>query len=96
MGRRVDVESLVGAREIADRLGFKHPQHVHHYLRHDPKFPRPVAAIGGPTLKTMVWAWPDVERWARRVGKLPKKGAPTPAGDTTGITNDEGSTTEAS
>lgn len=77
MGRRVDVDSLVGAREIAERLGLKHPQHVHYWLRHDDDFPKPVTAIGGPTLKTLVWVWPDVERWARRRGRLPKRPAAT-------------------
>ena len=72
MGRRVNVDDLAGAYDIAKRLGWQHPEVVHYYLRKDEKFPRPVAAIGGPKLKTLVWAMPEVERWARDTGRLPE------------------------
>lgn len=64
------MDHMVGAYDIAQRLGWRHPELVHHYLNTDPTFPRPVAAIGGPTRKTKVWMWPEVERWARRTGRL--------------------------
>jgi hypothetical protein len=67
VGRQVDVTQLVGTAEIAKRLGVKRPELVHDWRRRHADFPDPVArlAIG------FVWAWPDVETWARRTGRLP-------------------------
>ena len=60
------MSDLVGASEIAERLGFAHSQTVHTIRRRHDDFPEPVAR-----LKTaLVWAWPDVERWARATGRL--------------------------
>jgi predicted DNA-binding transcriptional regulator AlpA len=73
-GRTVEVENLVGAADIAARLGLRHAEHIHDFARRDTTFPRPVAQIGGPTLKTMVWDWSEVEAWARKVGRLPAEG----------------------
>jgi predicted DNA-binding transcriptional regulator AlpA len=64
--RRVPVDQLVGAAEIAERLGVKRSTVVHDWRRRHADFPKPVAQ-----LKTaLVWAWPDVESWARRTGRL--------------------------
>jgi hypothetical protein len=64
--RRVDVSQLVGAAEIAERLGMKQNNSLHAWRRRYDDFPQPVA-----TLKQgMVWSWPDVERWARSTGRL--------------------------
>lgn len=65
------MDLLVGAYDIAHRLGWRHQEMVHYYLHKDDSFPKPAAAIGGPTRKTLVWLWTDVERWARRTGRLP-------------------------
>jgi len=65
MGRRIDAEHLVGAAEIAARLGAKRPQVVHSWRRRDPDFPEPVARLE----QALVWYWPDVERWARATGR---------------------------
>ena len=66
MARRVDVSELVGAAEIATRLGLSLPQTVHDWRRRHSDFPAPVA-----TLKMgMIWNWPDVEAWARRTRRL--------------------------
>lgn len=72
MGRKLDVDQLVGSNEIAQRLGFHHPQLVHHYKNHDPAFPHPVVVLGRDRASTHIWYWPDVERWAIRRGRLPK------------------------
>ena len=66
MGRKVDVEDLVSASEIARRLGAQKPSVVHDWRRRHPDFPQPIArlALG------YVWAWPDVEAWARSTGRL--------------------------
>jgi len=68
MGRQVDVEQLVGAAEIAARLGVGKSTVVHDWRRRHPDFPKPVAH-----LKTaLIWDWPDVEAWARATGRLPE------------------------
>lgn len=68
MGRKVDVDQLVGTREIAARLGFRHAQSVHHLRRTDSTFPDTVFGEDG-TPSAMVWYWPDIARWARRKGR---------------------------
>jgi predicted DNA-binding transcriptional regulator AlpA len=65
MSRKVDVTDLVGAAEVAERLGLAHPQTVHTLRRRDPSFPEPVAALK----RALVWNWPDVESWARSTGR---------------------------
>ena len=55
MGRRLDIDQLVGAAEIADRLGVSNSQVVHVWRYRHPDFPQPVT-----TLKTaMIWYWPE-------------------------------------
>lgn len=73
VGRRIDVENIVGAAEIANRLGVRRPQVVHDWIRRFPAdsahpFPPHVAQIS----KAKVWNWPEVERWARATGRLPR------------------------
>jgi hypothetical protein len=70
VGRRVDVELLVDARRIKERLRFKRVQMVHYYARVDPDFPPPVFTPQAAT-GSFVWYWPDVRRWARRKGLWP-------------------------
>ena len=60
------MEQLVGAAEIAERLGVARPQVVHEWRRRHTDFPEPVARLR----QALVWAWPDVEQWARRTGRL--------------------------
>jgi len=68
MGRRVDVEQLVGAAEIAERLGVANSQVIHVWRGRHPDFPEPITK-----LKTaMIWYWPDVERWAITTGRFRK------------------------
>ena len=57
---------LVGAHEIAERLGLSHAQSVHTIRKRHADFPAPVA-----NLKTaMIWDWRDVEKWARETGRM--------------------------
>lgn len=67
MGRKVDVDQLVGTAEIADRLGLSHTQTVHLWRRRYVDFPRPVAELR----HALVWYWPEVEKWARTTGRMP-------------------------
>lgn len=66
MGRKVDVDDIVSASEIAARLGVNQRSVVHDWRRRHPDFPQPVARVKLGYL----WAWPDIERWARRTGRL--------------------------
>ncbi len=66
MGQKVDVNDLVGAFEIAQRLGVARSQVVHEWRRRHRDFPAPVA-----TLKTaLIWDWREVEHWARESRRL--------------------------
>ena len=57
---------LVGAAEIAERLGVALPQVVHKWRERYPDFPQPVAQLR----QALVWSWPDVAAWARSTGRL--------------------------
>ena len=60
------MRQLVGAAEIAERLGVKRAHLVHDWRRRHEDFPEPVAELS----MGLVWAWPDVEAWAKRTGRL--------------------------
>lgn len=66
MGRQLDANDLVGAAEIAKRLGRQGRQSVADWRRRDPTFPPPVAELEMGN----VYLWPDVEAWARGTGRL--------------------------
>lgn len=59
-------ENLVGAAEIAERLGVTRPQMIHTWRRRDPTFPLPVAELK----QAMIWDWSSVKEWAIRTGRL--------------------------
>lgn len=66
MGKKIDVDDLVGAHEIAQRLGVARPQVVHEWRRRHADFPEPIA-----TLKTaLIWDWVEVHRWATMTGRV--------------------------
>jgi len=67
MSPSVDSEGLVGAAEIAERLGISHPTTIHMWRKRYPDFPAPIAQLS----QAMIWNWPDVERWARKTGRIP-------------------------
>ena len=69
MGRRLDIDQLVGAAEIATRLGLKTRQSIHVWRQRYPDFPEPVLKLS----MGKVWNWPDVERWAKTTGRLPER-----------------------
>ena len=62
----MDVDPLVGAEEIAERLGLKTYQRVHELRRRSGDFPAPVKQLK----RSMLWYWPDVQRWAKAHGRL--------------------------
>lgn len=59
-----DAYDLVGASEIADRLG-KGSSVVHDWARRHPDFPRPIVKLSMGN----IWWWPSVEDWARATGR---------------------------
>lgn len=63
--RRVAVDELVGIAEIAERLDVR-PVTVHAWRARHSDFPAPLATLS----MGLLWAWPDIEAWARRSGRL--------------------------
>lgn len=68
MGRRMDVDQLVGSAEIVERTTAGTYQTVHAWQQRDDTFPKPVVRLKMGTL----WSWPEVRAWAKRTGRLPK------------------------
>ena len=66
MPEAVDPAELVTTADIAARLGLAHAETVHSWRRRHADFPAPVVERG----RTLLWHWPDVERWARATGRL--------------------------
>lgn len=64
--RRVYTDDLVGAAEIAERLGLAQVQTVHSWRRRYDDFPAPIAQLR----QALIWDWRDVDGWARRTGRL--------------------------
>jgi hypothetical protein len=67
MGRKVDLDDLVGAAEIAQRFGVRRPQVVHDWVRRHADFPAPVYRSD----RVRLWLWPEVARWGQSTGRLP-------------------------
>jgi predicted DNA-binding transcriptional regulator AlpA len=79
LGRLVDVDHLVSAIHIAERLGCARPT-VYAWIASDSAFPVPVFTSAGPRSNGVrLWYWPDVEAWqagrgardGRRFGRPP-------------------------
>ena len=68
MARLIDPALLVGATEIADRMGLSKSQVVHTWRKRHGDFPEPVAEVAGAVL----WYWPDVRKWAITTERLPR------------------------
>ncbi len=65
MGRKVDVDSLVGAAQIAERLGLAGPQVVNTWRRRHPDFPDAVVVFE----RAHLWVWDDVLKWIQSTGR---------------------------
>jgi hypothetical protein len=72
--RKVRAADLVGANELAYRLRYKNANSVSLLARRDPSFPAPIAHLA----RAGIWAWPDVESWARARGRPLRPPRPTP------------------
>ena len=62
MGRKVDVDDLIDANEVAEILGLAHRNTVSEYQARYPEMPRPVLDRRKGRLK--LWLRPEVDRWA--------------------------------
>jgi glutathione-regulated potassium-efflux system ancillary protein KefG len=62
MGRRVDVDALIDAQDVAAILGLAHRNTVSEYQARYPEMPRPV--VDRRTGRLKLWLRPEVERWA--------------------------------
>jgi chromosome partitioning protein len=69
MPRGVDAADLVGAAEIAERLGLAHVPSVHAWRRRYDDFPQPIRELK----MGLIWRWSEIEVWARRTGRLPRR-----------------------
>lgn len=61
MGRRVDVDDLADAHEVAALMGLSQPNNVHLYQRRYPDMPRPVLDRGGRRAK--LWLKSEIRTW---------------------------------
>jgi predicted DNA-binding transcriptional regulator AlpA len=61
MTRKVDVDDLIDAHEVADQLGLSHRNSVATYMTRYPDFPRPVVDTG--LGRCRLWSRKDVDRW---------------------------------
>ena len=61
MGRRVDVDELLSAAEVAELLGFSMRQVVSIYARRYEDFPQPVVVKSNG--HTQLWAREDIEEY---------------------------------
>jgi hypothetical protein len=71
MGRKVDVDDLVDATEVASRFGVARQSVVHDWRRRHEDFPEPVYARG----RVRLWSWPDLAKWGRRTDRLRADGS---------------------
>jgi len=61
MGRRVDIEDLVDAHQVAALLGLARATSVHVYQRRYPDMPRPVLEREG--LRARFWLRSEILAW---------------------------------
>ena len=63
MGRKVDVDDLADAHDVAALLGLAHANTVHQYQRRYPDMPRPVYRPGAR--RAQLWLRSEIEAWQR-------------------------------
>jgi hypothetical protein len=66
VSRPIRAEDLVGAGEIAERLGLASASLVHDWTRRYDDFPTPIARLKSGK----IWLWPEVKSWATETGRL--------------------------
>lgn len=70
VGRRIDIDDLIDATDVAEIIGLAQSNSVYVYQRRYPDMPRPVLDRGPSRAK--LWLRPEIEAWTRRRGKPDK------------------------
>jgi predicted DNA-binding transcriptional regulator AlpA len=65
VAKKVDPADLVGAHEIAERLGLSFPNVVHTWRRRHHDFPDPVRQLEAG----LIWDWNEVRQWLVATGR---------------------------
>ena len=65
MAGKVDPKDLVGAHEIAERLGLAFPNLIHTWRRRHSDFPKPVTELRAG----LIWNWNEVAEWITATGR---------------------------
>lgn len=68
MARRVLLDDLIDAHDVARILGLTHRNTVSQYVHRYPDMPRPVLDLGRG--RPSLWLRPEIERWHARQVKL--------------------------
>lgn len=68
MTGKLSPKDLVGAHEIAKRLGLAFPNIVHAWRIRYKTFPEPIAVLRAG----MIWDWKEVEVWAKMTNRRPE------------------------
>jgi predicted DNA-binding transcriptional regulator AlpA len=66
MTRFVKVPNIVGAQEIAQRLGLAHSTMVHTWHRRHIDFPQPIVVL----VAGKFWDWEEVKEWAKKTKRI--------------------------
>lgn len=61
MSRKVSVDDLIDARDVAEILGLAHRNTVSQYQSRYPDMPRPVVDLGRG--RPMLWLRSEIQRW---------------------------------
>jgi predicted DNA-binding transcriptional regulator AlpA len=61
MGRKVDVDDLADAHDVAQILGLAHPNTVHQYQRRYPDMPKPIYQPGAR--RAQLWLKSEIRAW---------------------------------
>jgi glutathione-regulated potassium-efflux system ancillary protein KefG len=67
MGRTIDVDDLIDAQGVADRLGLAQRNTVSLYQKRYPDMPRPVVDLGKGRCK--MWLLSEIDAWADATGR---------------------------
>lgn len=67
MGRKVDVDDLLDAGQVAQLLGLKHRNAVSEYQRRYEDMPRPLVIRNSE--RTLLWHRGDIALWAKQTGR---------------------------
>lgn len=70
MGKRVDVDDLIDAHDVAGLLGLSKANNVHLYQKRYPDMPRPVIDRGGRRAK--LWLRSEIQSWLK--ARSPRRG----------------------